>query len=75
MKKITIVTPCFNEEANVIELYNQVKAICNEYSEIIFEHLFIDNASTDRTDELVKSLCAIDEKVKLILNARNKLFN
>ena len=71
MKKITIVTPCFNEEANVIELYHQVKAICNEYSEITFEHLFIDNASTDRTVELVKSLCAIDEKVKLIVNARN----
>ena len=71
MKKITIITPCFNEEANVVELYRQVKLVCNEYHDIVFDHLFIDNASTDRTVELIKEICAEDDKVKLIVNARN----
>jgi glycosyltransferase involved in cell wall biosynthesis len=71
MKKITIITPCFNEEANVVELYRQVKLVCNEYHDIVFDHLFIDNASNDRTVELIKGICAEDDKVKLIVNARN----
>jgi glycosyltransferase involved in cell wall biosynthesis len=71
MKKITIITPCFNEEANVVELYRQVKLVCNEYHDIIFDHLFIDNASTDSTVELIKGICAEDDKVKLIVNVRN----
>jgi glycosyltransferase involved in cell wall biosynthesis len=71
MKKITIITPCFNEEANVVELYRQVKLVCNEYHDVVFDHLFIDNASTDKTVELIKGICAEDDKVKLIVNARN----
>ena len=43
MKKISIVTPCYNEEENVREVYRQVKeAIPPGYA---YEHLFIDNCS------------------------------
>jgi polyisoprenyl-phosphate glycosyltransferase len=71
MKKVTIITPCFNEEANVLELYNQVKSVTSNISNITFEHLFIDNASTDNTVEIIKGICSTDLTIKLIVNARN----
>ena len=36
-----------------------------------YEHLFIDNSSTDRTVEILKRIAAEDANVKLIVNARN----
>ena len=71
-KKISIVTPCYNEEANVEELYRQVKAQFERLSELYtYEHIFIDNASTDRTVEELKKLAAADKNVKIIVNAMN----
>ena len=71
-KKISIVTPCYNEEANVEELYRQVKAQFEKLSELnTYEHIFIDNASTDRTVEELKKLAAADKNVKIIVNAMN----
>ena len=71
MKKVTIITPCFNEEANVLELYKKVKEVCSLHTDIQFEHLFIDNASTDKTVDIIKDICSRDSSIKLIVNARN----
>ena len=72
MKKISIVTACFNEEENVEELYNRIKKVFSQYkNRYKYEHIYIDNASTDRTVELVKNIAAKDKNVKLIVNSRN----
>ncbi|MBI5399104.1 glycosyltransferase family 2 protein [Candidatus Saganbacteria bacterium] len=71
MKLISIVTPCFNEEANVAEVYLQVKAVFSELKDYAYEHIFIDNASKDKTVEILKSIAATDKKVKIIVNTRN----
>lgn len=71
MKKISIVTPCFNEEANVESLYNRVKEIFEELGSYEYEHLFIDNASTDGTQAVLKKLAAADVNIKVIINTRN----
>ena len=71
MKLISVVTGCFNEEDNVEELYERVKAQFEQRPGYRHEHIFIDNASTDRTVEVVKALAARDPRVKLIVNARN----
>ena len=72
MKKITIVTPCYNEEGNVTVLYNKVKQefekLQNEYT---YEHIFIDNVSKDNTRQELLSLAEKDKNVKLIFNAYN----
>ena len=70
MKKISIVTPCYNEEDNVKELYERIKAAMQglDYE---YEHIFIDNASVDRTVELLRGMAAQDSHVKVILNTRN----
>lgn len=73
MKKfISIVTPCYNEEENVEELYNQVKLVFSKIEDkYIYEHIFIDNASRDRTVEILKKLAKQDNNVKIIVNSRN----
>lgn len=71
MKLISVVTPCFNEEDNVGELYELVKAVFNQLPEYQYEHIFIDNASTDATVTLLKDMALKDKRVKLIVNSRN----
>jgi len=71
MKLISVVTPCLNEEENIVEIYRQVKAVFAELKEYDYEHIFIDNASTDATVPILKELAAKDKKVKIIVNSRN----
>jgi polyisoprenyl-phosphate glycosyltransferase len=72
MKKllISIVTPCFNEEGNIDELYERIRTVMDS-SKYNYEHIFIDNASTDGTAKKMRSLTAQDKRVKVILNTRN----
>ena len=71
MKTISILTPCFNEEANVEELYKRVRAAMARLGRYRYEHIFIDNASTDDTVAALKKIAAVDTNVKIIVNARN----
>ena len=64
-------TPCYNEEQNVAEVYQRVKAVFKDLPQYQYEHLFIDNSSTDKTVPILKELAAQDKNVKIIVNARN----
>ena len=68
---LSIVTPCYNEEDNVEELYRQIKAVIASISNYQFEIIFIDNHSEDRTVAKLKALAATDTSVKIIVNTRN----
>lgn len=72
IKHITVVTPCFNEEKNVRPLYENVKEVLRQYEgRYLYSHLFIDNASKDKTVEVLKEVAAQDKNVKIIVNTRN----
>ena len=71
MPLISIVSGCFNEEDNVEELHRRVKAVFAALPQYSYEHIFIDNASTDSTVEVLRKLAAADPAVKVIVNARN----
>lgn len=70
-KKISIVTPCYNEEFNVEPLYEKVKIEMAKLSNYTYEHIFIDNYSTDNTLDKLKNIASVDKNVKIIVNARN----
>lgn len=70
-KKISILTPCFNEQENVVPLYETIMDIMAGVDEFDYEHIYIDNASTDGTVTKLRDLAAKDKRVKVILNARN----
>ena len=72
MKKISVVSPCYNEEDNVEACYETVKAIFDrELPGYEREHIFVDNASSDRTVEILREIAAKDPSVKVVVNARN----
>lgn len=71
-KTITVVSPCYNEEDNVENCYEVVKAIfANELPNYRCEHVFVDNASTDATVDILRGIAARDPSVKVVVNARN----
>ncbi|MDB5141280.1 MAG: dolichol monophosphate mannose synthase [Mucilaginibacter sp.] len=71
MSFISIVTPCYNEEENVENLYLQVKEVFNSLPDYTYEHIFIDNFSSDGTVSILKKLGDKDKNIKIIVNARN----
>lgn len=71
-KLISIVTPCFNEALNVEELYARIRATMLTLSDKYdYEHIIIDNASTDSTVDIAKRIASTDRRLKIIVNARN----
>ncbi len=71
MKTISIVTPCYNEEDSVAELVRCVRVVMSALPTYQYEHIFIDNASKDRTVERLKQMARDDKRIKIIVNARN----
>ncbi|MFH1968365.1 MAG: glycosyltransferase family 2 protein [bacterium] len=69
-KLISVVTPCYNEEENVTDVYSQVKEIMDTLG-YDYEHIFIDNSSVDKTVYILKNIASRDKRVKIIVNARN----
>ena len=70
-KTITVLTPCFNEENNVREIYERVRAAIMAAGGYAYEHIFIDNCSSDGTVAILTEIARRDHNVKLIVNARN----
>jgi len=71
MKTISVVSPCYNEEGNVEELYQRVLAVMRRLGRYRYEHIFIDNCSKDGTLAVLRRLAARDRNVKIIENTRN----
>lgn len=69
-KLISIVTPCYNEEDNIDELCQRIQNVM-EALPYDYEHICIDNCSTDQTVRKIKEKAATDKRIKLIINARN----
>jgi glycosyltransferase involved in cell wall biosynthesis len=71
MPRVTVVSPCYNEEGNVEELFQRVEAVFASLPGYQFDYIFIDNASKDRTVEVLKAMAKNDQRVKIIVNSRN----
>ena len=70
-KLLSVVTHCYNEEENVEEVYQQIKSVFDGLSGYSYEHIFIDNASSDSTVAILKGIASKDTSVKIIINTRN----
>ncbi len=71
MKKISIITPCFNEEENIEELCQRIRETMAGIEDIDYEHILIDNASTDGTVTTLRTIIEQDKRVRVIVNTRN----
>jgi glycosyltransferase involved in cell wall biosynthesis len=68
--EFSAVIPCLNEAENAAAIAAAV-ATQFEALDVTFEIIFIDNGSTDGTVDIVRSLCASDPRIRLIVNTRN----
>lgn len=70
-KNISVLTACYNEEENVAALIDAVSKIFYELPQYTYEHIFIDNCSTDKTVDILREISKTNKNVKVIVNARN----
>lgn len=70
-KFISLMSPCYNESANIDELYARVKSVIDSLPNYNFEYLLIDNASTDGTYTKLRNIAEKDKRIKVIVNTRN----
>ena len=68
---ISLISPCFNEEGNIDELYRRASSMMASLPKYDFEYLFIDNASTDGTVDKLRALAGMDSRVRVIVTTRN----
>lgn len=72
MKKlISILIPCYNEQASLPALYTELSKTINELSHYDFEVLFVNDGSRDNTLDLIKALHEADSRVSYIDLSRN----
>jgi glycosyltransferase involved in cell wall biosynthesis len=70
MRKIIIVTPTFNEELNISNFILEVEKIMLSIS-VDYDHLIIDNSSTDKTQLIIKEIAENKKNLKAIFNLKN----
>lgn len=69
-KKLSIIIPVYNEIESLDICYNRVTNVLKQINKD-YEIVFIDDGSSDGSDELLKRFAFEDEKVKVILLSRN----
>jgi glycosyltransferase involved in cell wall biosynthesis len=70
--KLTIISPCFNESANIEELVERTQKSVKSFSEeIVYEHILIDNSSTDNSIEVMKQVRKRFPHVRILQNSEN----
>src|SRR3954469_10164543 len=70
MAKYSIVVPFHNEEENVTQLYDRLKAVMEQIGDN-FELVFVDDGSSDRTYKLLEEIAAVDSRVLVVKLRRN----
>lgn len=68
-KKLTVLTCCYNEQDNILDLYTRVS---NTLDPIIsWELIYVDNVSTDNSEAIYRQLAKKDKRVKIVFMSRN----
>lgn len=67
---ISIVTPVYNEEGNVVYFHDEVTKVMQTL-DMDYEIIYVNDGSKDRTDELIHQLAAGDPHVRALTFARN----
>lgn len=70
-KKIGFCIPCYNEEKNILKLYNAIKENTKEFDNYKFTYLFIDNCSTDNSRAILKELSKDNTNIEVLFNTKN----
>src|SRR6476646_490490 len=70
MPKYSIVIPLHNEQENVTDLYDRLKAVMEANGES-FELVLVDDGSSDETFSLLRQIAGVDSRVTVVRLRRN----
>lgn len=68
---LSIVVPCYNEEAVLRELHRRLVAMLEQMEDTSFEIIYMDDGSRDQTPDILRQLQASDSRVRVVALSRN----
>lgn len=74
MSMISVIVPCYNEEAALPYFFPEIRELANDMSTdkgVQFEFLFVDDGSRDKTLELLREFALEDGRARYISFSRN----
>ena len=71
MNQITIIVPCFNEEAVLGQFYQRMNEVLPAVEDCTFRFLFVNDGSRDGTLSIIHRLAEADSQVSYISFSRN----
>lgn len=72
MEKISVIVSCYNEEKALPLFYQEIeKVVKNDFKNVEFEYIFVNDGSSDKTLEIIKELAKKDKKVRYVSFSRN----
>lgn len=72
MKKISVITGVYNEAEIVRDVYNEIRKIFTKLGkDYDYEHIFMDNCSTDETVSILRDIASKDRRVKILVYSKN----
>ena len=71
MKAISIIVPCFNEARNIVNFYQEIIKVFNQYDRYVFEVICVEDGSCDNTLYELLEVVARDNRFKVIELSRN----
>lgn len=71
MKQVSIIIPCYNEESNLMALYQNLTSFINEHQKYLWQILLIDDGSRDNTFGILQQIRQKDDRFCYIRLSRN----
>ena len=72
MEKISVIVPCYNEQDALPLFYEEMEKVRkNDFEDIQFEYIFVNDGSKDETLQEMKALREKDDKVRYISFSKN----
>lgn len=72
IKTISLVVPCYNEEETLAAFYERVNALTVSLDYLVFEFIFVNDGSTDKTAYFLNNLAKSDTRVRVLHLAQNR---
>ena len=71
MQTLSVIVPCYNEEAVIQEFYRRTKDVLNSLDDVVGYIIFIDDGSKDNTRYILDHIASQDDKARVIHFSRN----
>ncbi len=68
--KLSIILPVFNEEGNIVPLFERIQSILQEI-DVVPEFIFVNDGSGDKSLSILRDLSSLNKQVKFISLSRN----